>query len=308
MTRRGRVAVVTIVAGRHRHLRAHLAALARSALRPDVHVVVSMGDPEIAGLVAAGPVARQGVDVITREVAVPGDGELPLAAARNVGADEAIRRGCDLLVFLDVDCLVSSGALGRYERAWRRTLGRHRGPVLLSGPVSYLPPLEPGQHAYPAGRLASLAAPHAARPAPPPGRLVRAADLRLFWSLSFAVAAQQWDDIGGFASGYRGYGGEDTDFALRVAATGGVLYWVGGADAFHQHHEVETPPRRHLVSIVRNANLFRERWGWFPMEGWLGAFERLGLAERDPISHRWVVLDRDEPVVVVDVLIEHPVD
>lgn len=308
MTREARLAVVTIVAGRHRHLRAHLASLARSARRPDVHVVVSMGDPEIAGVVADGPLARHGVDVICRAVDVPDDGELPLAAARNLGADEALRRGCDLLVFLDVDCLVSSGALGRYERAWRRTRGRHRGPVLLSGPVSYLPPLTPGQHTYPTGRLASLARPHAARPAPRPGRLVRAADLRLFWSLSFAVAALRWDDIGGFATGYRGYGGEDTDFALRVAATGGVLYWVGGADAFHQYHEVETPPRRHLVSIVRNANHFQERWGWFPMEGWLRAFERLGLAKHDPVSHRWVVLDRDETAVVADVLVEHPVE
>ncbi len=307
MTRRGRVAVVTIVAGRHRHLRAHLAALARSALRPDVHVVVSMGDPAIAGLVADGPVVCQGVDVITREVVVPGDGELPLAAARNVGADEAIRRGCDLLVFLDVDCLLSSGALGRYERAWRRTLGRHRGPVLLSGPVSYLPPLAPGD-TYPTVGLASLAGPHAARPAPRPGWVTKADDLRLFWSLSFAVAAQHWDDIGGFATGYRGYGGEDTDFAMRVAATGGVLFWVGGADAFHQHHDVESPPRRHLASIIRNANHFHERWGWFPMEGWLRSFERLGLAQRDPISHRWVVRQRDESVVVADVLVEHPAD
>lgn len=306
--RAARVAVVTIVSGRHRHLLAHLAALARSARRPDLHVVVAMGDPEIAPLVQDGPLTRQGVDVATREVETPDDGELPLAAARNVGADEAISRGAGLIVFLDVDCLVSVDALGRYERAWRRTRSRHPGPVLLSGAVSYLPPLAPGQVAYPTTGLASLARPHAARPSPRPGRLVRADDLRLFWSLSFAVAAQQWDDIGGFASGYRGYGGEDTDFAMRVAAVGGELYWVGGADAFHQHHEVESPPLRHLVSIVRNANHFRERWGWFPMEGWLGAFERLGLAKYDPVTHRWVVLQAHEPSVVADVLVDHPVD
>ncbi|MEO6999127.1 MAG: galactosyltransferase-related protein [Terracoccus sp.] len=304
----GRLAVVTIVAGRHRHLQGHLAALARSARRPDLHVVVAMGDPEIAGLVGDGPLAHDGVEVVTRDLEPPGDGELPLAAARNVGADVAIRRGCDLLVFLDVDCLVSTDALDRYERAWRRTRGRRGGPVLLSGPVSYLPPLPSGEGTYPTTGLASLARPHAARPAPRPGRLARADDLRLFWSLSFAVAAQQWDDIGGFSTGYRGYGGEDTDFAMRVAAAGGVLFWVGGADAFHQHHEVESPPLRHLASIVRNANHFHERWGWFPMEGWLGAFERLGLAKRDPVSNRWILLQRDEPAVVADVLVEHPVD
>ena len=26
---------------------------------------------------------------------------------------------------------------------------------------------------------------------------------------------------------------------------------------------------RHLEAILRNANLFYRRWGWFPMEGWL---------------------------------------
>ena len=29
----------------------------------------------------------------------------------------------------------------------------------------------------------------------------------------------------------------------------------------------------HLASIVRNANVFHDRWGWFPMEGWLAEFE-----------------------------------
>ena len=304
----GRLAVVTIVSGRHRHLRAHLAALARSSRRPDLHVVVSMGDPEIAGLVGDGPLVGTGVETVIRSLEVPADGELPLAAARNLGAHEAIERRSDLIVFLDVDCLVSNEALGRYERAWRRTRGRHGGPVLLSGPVAYLPRLPPGHESYPVAGLASWARAHAARPAPRAGRLVRGTDLRLFWSLSFAVAADQWDAVGGFATGYRGYGGEDTDFALRVAAVGGVLYWVGGAYAYHQHHEVESPPRRHLASIVRNANHFHERWGWFPMEGWLRAFERLGLAERDPLAHHWVVLPADQPAVVPDVLVDHPVD
>lgn len=275
--------------------------------------MVTMGDDEIVALVADGPLANAGVETVTVGVALPADGELPLAAARNAGAHEAIERGCDLIVFLDVDCLVSRFALGRYVRAWRRVRGSHERPVLLSGPVTYLPPLAPGQTDYPPAGLETLARPHAARPAPRPGRVVRALDLRLFWSLSFALAAEQWDDIGGFAGDYRGYGGEDTDFALRVAAVGGTLYWVGGADVFHQHHEVERPPVRHLGSIVRNANHFRELWGWFPMEGWLSAFERLGLVHRDRASQRWLVVEGggvgdEEAAVVNDVLVDHPVD
>ena len=55
-----------------------------------------------------------------------------------------------------------------------------------------------------------------------------------------------------------GYGAEDTDFGQRLAAAGGTMLWAGGAAAYHQHHFTETPPRHHLLSIVRNANLFHE--------------------------------------------------
>lgn len=323
--RTSRLAVVTIVSGRHRHLSAHLAALRGSHRQPDLVVVVAMGDRDVAAVVESAGLTHHGIEVVTVDLPLPAPGELPLSAARNAGANQAIERECDLLVFLDVDCLASPTALEHYEQAWRLSSARHGtenearhiGPVLLSGPVTYLPPLAPGQNHYPTEGLGRLADPHPARPAPAPGEVVLADDLRLFWSLSFAIAARHWDTVGGFDTGYRGYGGEDTDFALRAAATGGALYWVGGADAFHQHHDVERPPVRHVRSIVGNANYFRELWGWFPMEGWLEAFERLGLVSRQVPSQRWVVVDpaeavepavRDETSVVPDVLVDHPIE
>jgi hypothetical protein len=107
-------------------------------------------------------------------------------------------------------------------------------------------------------------------------------EYQLFWSLSFAVSAATWQRIGGFCPVYRGYGGEDTDFAQCAASAGVGLRWVGGADAFHQHHPVSNPPVQHLDDIVRNAQLFHRRWGWWPMGGWLDAFEARGLIRRDP--------------------------
>lgn len=47
---------------------------------------------------------------------------------------------------------------------------------------------------------------------------------------------------------------------------------------------------QHLEAIVRNANVFRDRWGWFPMEGWLERFAELGLAELEPGGRRWRVV------------------
>ena len=44
------------------------------------------------------------------------------------------------------------------------------------------------------------------------------ADYELLWSLSFALTATAWRRIGGFYDRYRGYGAEDTDFALTARA------------------------------------------------------------------------------------------
>jgi GT2 family glycosyltransferase len=99
----------------------------------------------------------------------------------------------------------------------------------------------------------------------------------LFWSLSFAVTPATWRRIGGFCELYRGYGGEDTDFAHSAAGAGVGLRWVGGAHAFHQHHPVSNPPVQHLDDILRNAQVFHRRWGWWPMSGWLDAFAAQGL-------------------------------
>ena len=42
----------------------------------------------------------------TSVIAIPADrAGLPLAAARNVGAEAALTRGAELMIFLDVDCL-----------------------------------------------------------------------------------------------------------------------------------------------------------------------------------------------------------
>jgi hypothetical protein len=57
------------------------------------------------------------------------------------------------------------------------------------------------------------------------------------------------------------------------------LGWLGDARAYHQHHPTQDPPVQHLHAILRNARLFHERWGWWPMSGWLEAFAQRGLVE-----------------------------
>lgn len=231
------------------------------------HVVVAMADPGIDDVV--------GSDDRTTVVHVEGDAlGLPLARSRNAGVGTALAEGADLVVLLDVDCVPGPDLVSAYQRA-----AELAPDALLAGPVTYLAegvavPADPRD-------LAALRAPHAARPDPHPGTLERGGQHDLFWSLSCAVTAGTWRTLGGFHEGYVGYGAEDTDLG-RVARERGVdLVWVGGADAFHQYHPVSHPPVRHLEDIVRNAGIFHERWGEWPMPGWLDEFERRGLVSRD---------------------------
>lgn len=264
------VGVVTIARGRHEHWRRQRELLARSAVPAAVHVLVSMGDATLAawddGL--APPIEHVALDV-------PDGVPLPLATARNMGVAAAIRRGCRVVIGLDVDCLPGEQLVGRYLEAARR-----RPDSLLCGPVAYLP--EPGVGGYDLDRLDHLARPHPARPDPPAGELEDGSRHReLFWSLSYAATAATWARIGGFDERYQGYGAEDTDVSYRAEAAGVPMTWVGGALAYHQWHPVSDPPAEHLADILRNGALFAEQWGWWPMQGWLDAFVQRGLIAPD---------------------------
>ena len=289
----GRTAVLTIVHGRHDHLRGQLLGLRRSTSAPRWHVVAAMGDPAVHDVVAehAGPGPTETVLV---DVPVGADGELPLARARNAAAAAAVERGAELLVLLDVDCVPSPGLLGAYERAARAVAADPGapGPALLCGAVTYLPEGVLVRTAEDLDRLPGLTRPHRARPAPAPGEVRRAEESQwwLFWSLSFATTARDWQRFGGFSEEYRGYGGEDTDVAATVRSLGGSLHWVGGADAFHQHHPTQDPPVQHLDAILRNVAVFQRRWGWHPMGGWLERFRELGLVDYDAATSSWTAV------------------
>jgi len=262
-----RTALITIAHGRHEHWARQCDAVARSARPADDRILVAMGDPDLEARTRA---ERPGVKVVALGV----DGsDLPLARARNLGAATALARGADVLVFLDVDCLPGRDLIAAYTDAAAdpATTGD-----LLSGPVTYLPPAPGG---YDLDALPLLDAPHPARPAPAPGEVRRGGDPDLFWSLSFALAADTWRRIGGFCEQYVGYGGEDTDFGRTAAERGIGMAWIGAARAYHQHHEVERPPVRHLDAILRNGAIFHSRWGRWPMTGWLDAFADRGLVE-----------------------------
>jgi GT2 family glycosyltransferase len=262
-----RTGVITPVAGRRSHLRLQQHGLRRSEDPVCHRVVVAMGTQPADGL------SEQ--DTLIR---VPTQERLPLARARNQGARAAIAAGADLLIFLDVDCIPAPQLVGRYLAAAEQIPGD-----VLCGPVHYLDPA--GPQGYDLDDLPDSPTGHPARPVPMDGQLLPGGDHALFWSLSFAITARQWLRVGGFDERYEGYGGEDTDFGQRAKANGVGLTWVGGAWAFHQHHPTQDPPVQHLDDILHNAQLFHDRWGWWPMHGWLDDFRGLGLI---PAGHPYL--------------------
>jgi GT2 family glycosyltransferase len=264
-----KTAVVTAVRGRTTHLRKQLEGLGRNTFPPDRHVVVAIDDDDVEPVVRAGASSAAVIPLSSPT------SRIPMAAARNLGAETAIGDGAELLIFLDVDCIPSRHLVDSYVRAAKEPA--HDGS-LLCGPVTYLPPS--GPDGYDLDHLPALTDPHLARPAPPAGAVVATTDYHLFWSLSFAVTTAVWQRIGGFCTQYTGYGAEDTDFGQMACAASVPMRWVGGADAFHQYHPVSDPPVEHLLDIVLNARTFHERWGWWPMQGWLDAFEDRGLIRR----------------------------
>lgn len=281
--------MLTLAHGRHQHLTGQVEAVSFGHVVPDLYVVAAMDDPDIPAVVqrAAAPAAPAAE---IRVLPVPArSGGLPLARARNAAAAAAVASGASLLVFLDVDCLPSPRLVTRYaEAAASARLDDPAGsrPTVLAGTVHYLPPRRRGQDRY-GPRDLQAAVPHPARPVPLPHQMWPADDPLLFWSLSFAITTPDWLTLGGFDEEYQGYGGEDTDFAMRLTAHDGRLLWVGGAPCYHQHHDVEDPPLGHLADIVDNSNRFHARWGFFPMEGWLAAFAARGLIRRTGSPPRW---------------------
>jgi N-acetylglucosaminyl-diphospho-decaprenol L-rhamnosyltransferase len=256
------VSVLVPVRDRLGHLTNLVRGLARQNEAPLELVVARMGGEDPRPALAEAPGLQ------SRVIDVAGE-ELPLSRARNELAGTA--RG-ETLVFLDVDCIPCAGLVGTYSAALREH------DALAAGPALYLPR---GAGSEEEDGLRARAGRHPGRERlfSQEVRLDRRHDL--FWSLNFGLRRSTFlERIGGFDEGYRGYGIEDTDFALRARVAAVPVAWVPGAAIYHQHH----PPTRHnpdgIPALVRNACRFQRRWGFWPARGWLRE-----LADRGEI--RW---------------------
>ncbi|MGJ9404606.1 glycosyltransferase family 2 protein [Arthrobacter sp. KK5.5] len=260
------VSLLVIVRGRAEHLRRLVDGTNRAEPKPREIVVVHMGEPETEGL-------ESDIAVRRFRLEVPDGGTLPLAAARNLAAREATG---GFLVFLDVDCIPARGMFGELMRDAESVGGIAMAtPRYLRGPLA---PDEPVDDAL----LHGASVPHHTRAALGTAGAAQASTrYEMFWTLGFAVAAGDFRRIGGFDESFAGYGAEDTDFAFTARRLGVPLAF-SRATIYHQHHGSHWPPLNHFADIVANAGAFRDKWGTWPMEGWLDAFAQLGLVEWTP--------------------------
>lgn len=251
------ISVLTIVRNRAGHLAQLVEGLRRSICAPAELIVVDMASEQ--------PIALSDTDFPVHVMSLATE-HLPLAEARNLAARHA---RSDNLLFLDVDCIPMRELVGTMNTALEQT------DALICAEILYLGP-DDARGSWDEADLAVRGRPHPVRDFPEAG--VRAEpNPGLFWSLAFGIRRTRFKALRGFDEAYRGYGGEDTDFGYRATAARLPLLFMGGPGAFHQYHPSPDPPLQHFDDIVRNAQLFRKRWGFWPMEGWLRKFEMMGL-------------------------------
>ncbi|MCQ8279751.1 galactosyltransferase-related protein [Acetobacteraceae bacterium KSS8] len=259
----GDVSVLTLARGRGGHLRKVMQGLAMQTVPPAEMIIAVMQPQPFADLPP--------MPFPVRQIPVPGE-MLPLAGARNRVAREATGRN---LVFLDIDCIPDPTLVADYRDGLAALDGLLMGEVLYLDDATSRGPLD-FEH------FATVAEKHSDRQGPPGQRLRICEDYRCFWSLTFAIRRDTFLATGGFDERYVGYGGEDTDFGKTLDQIGVPIAWLRGARSYHQHHPHHMPPVHHLESVVRNAELFEEKWGYRTMGHWLDAFARMGLIDNAP--------------------------
>ncbi|MEX0604396.1 MAG: glycosyltransferase [Marinobacter sp.] len=257
--------ILTLVRGRQAHLDALIGGLTKQTCL-NIELVIASMQPQPPTVPATMPFP-------VRIIHVPG-AKLPLAAARNAAASQA---RSERLIFLDVDCIPSPTLVESYVKQLNAS-----GRCLL-GEVRYLPGTLPQcKTDIPFSDLAAHAKPHPARPCLQGEGWFLEPEPRALWGLSFALTQLQYQASGGMDEDYLGYGGEETDFAEQLAATGVRLAWCGNAMALHQHHTMYSPPLDKFDDILSNAIRFHGKWGSWCMEYWLDYFVDYGLIKWSP--------------------------
>jgi GT2 family glycosyltransferase len=194
-------------------LLATLRSLDEQTAAPDSYDVVVADDGSTDGTVdaLAGLETRYRLRWLTQQNAGP-------AAATNAAARLAEH---DVLIFLDADQICAPEMVAVHLEIHER-----EGNVFVQG----LYPLAEGYRSRAASLLYERSLLRALDPIDRP----HAASPHM-WSAQISVRRSVWEQVGGFDTTFREYGGEDTDFGLRVAALGVRFIFEPRAFSYHLH-------------------------------------------------------------------------
>lgn len=260
------LSMVTLVRNRNRLLHSFLTGVASQRAPVEVVVVRAGGDEDPRDVVAG----FEGLRATVCEVDAP-DERIPYSAARNTGAAAATG---DHLAFCDADTIASPTFAGSIDAALAEL------DALCTGEVRYLPPGDTDASDFSTLLARSRTHPHR-EPVPDDG-VVLSDRHELVWGLCMAMRHSTFERVGGFDEGYGGYAGEDTDLGRALAEAGIPVGLVANAVVLHQHHDSYDPPVQQLRATVANAQRYRDKWGAWPMGGWLTGFAELGLVDWSP--------------------------
>ncbi|MGB3111098.1 MAG: glycosyltransferase [Psychrobacter alimentarius] len=287
------VTVITTCYGRNRHLYNLLASLTHGSIQPDEVIIVNDdADPKCLAkfplnIVQIPTTINASTDNMSD---VPTKTRFDIGHNRNLGAARATH---DLLIFLDVDCIVAptfieqlsaklqaqpNGLLMGQPRYLTRPLSEEESSKLQCGTFSMtclnrLSVYNPYRDNFDDNESIPLALNQTATKKT---AMKKTDDYGAFWSLCFAITRQQFEQLGGFDTQYTGYGAEDTDLAFTARQLN-IDFYLTADVVYHQQHSVYRPPLNHLDSIVINANRFYDKWQCWPMDGWLLSFADMGL-------------------------------
>lgn len=307
------VTVITTCYGRNRHLYNLLSSLMNGNVKPaEVIIVNDDADPTRLAEFSLNIVQiATTADAVVNENS---DGsniiEFDIGHNRNIGAARASH---DMLIFLDVDCIVAPSFIEQLSiklqrqpnallmgqpRYLTRPLSEEESLKLQDGTlsVSYLNKLSvynPYRDNFDESESNPTETSQTAdkQTVTKQTAMRKTEDYGAFWSLCFAIKRQTFEQLGGFDTQYTGYGAEDTDFSFTARQLN-IDFYLTADVIYHQQHSVYRPPLNHLNSIIINANRFYDKWQGWPMDGWLLQFSNMGLINWNAEQSTPIVLIR----------------
>ncbi|QJR81657.1 glycosyltransferase [Alteromonas pelagimontana] len=248
------LSVVTIVKNRIPQLRNLITHLEACDPLPSELVVVWMAPPSQNSLIKS-----ERISIVHKFV----NGEsLPIAKARNKGISCASN---DLIAYLNVDAVCAPNLVTAALEHWQPK-------SLLTTDVRYLPPSDLEQDYQTLLNAHQADANKGKRD----GKPFDDYDC----STLFLISKEDFAKTGGFDERYDGFGLNDEDFFTNCR-TLGFTFKPLDLVTFSQERPNYLCPVNHFLDFIRNAEIYRNKWGSYPRDGILREYAHHGYINED---------------------------